>query len=46
MISDPASEPSGTAITVFLADDNVNVREGVRAMLDRYADVEIVVGCR
>ena len=42
MISDPASDPSGTAITVFLADDNVIVREGVRAMLERYADVEIV----
>jgi adenylate cyclase len=31
-----------TAITVFLADDNVIVREGVRAMLARHADIEIV----
>ena len=31
-----------STITVFLADDNVIVREGVRAMLARYADIEIV----
>lgn len=30
------------AITVFLADDNVIVREGVRAMLSRNKDIEIV----
>ena len=30
------------AITVFLADDSVIIREGVRAMLARDADVEIV----
>jgi len=30
------------AITVFLADDNIIVREGVRAMLSRNADIEIV----
>ncbi len=30
------------AITVFLADDNIIVREGVRAMLARNADIEIV----
>lgn len=30
------------AITVFLADDNVIVREGVRAMLARHDDIEIV----
>jgi class 3 adenylate cyclase/DNA-binding NarL/FixJ family response regulator len=29
-------------ITVFLADDNVIIREGVRAMLARNADIEIV----
>ena len=30
------------AITVFLADDNIIVREGVRAMLSRNTDIEIV----
>jgi adenylate cyclase len=30
------------AITVFLADDSVIIREGVRAMLKRDADVEVV----
>ena len=30
------------AITVFLADDSVIIREGVRAMLARDADVEVV----
>jgi class 3 adenylate cyclase/DNA-binding NarL/FixJ family response regulator len=30
------------AITVFLADDSVIIREGVRAMLKREADLEIV----
>ncbi len=30
------------SITVFLADDNVIVREGVRAMLSRHPDIEIV----
>ncbi|HQZ33412.1 MAG TPA: adenylate/guanylate cyclase domain-containing protein [Ilumatobacteraceae bacterium] len=29
-------------ITVFLADDNIIVREGVRAMLSRHPDIEIV----
>jgi class 3 adenylate cyclase/ActR/RegA family two-component response regulator len=34
---------SGTgAITVFLADDNLIVREGVRAMLARNDDIEVV----
>lgn len=33
---------SATTITVFLADDNVIVREGVRAMLARNSDIEIV----
>ena len=31
-----------STITVFLADDNIIVREGVRAMLSRNADIEIV----
>ncbi len=31
-----------TAITVFLADDNIIVREGVRAMLTRNSDIDIV----
>jgi adenylate cyclase len=30
------------AITVFLADDSVIIREGVRAMLERDVDVEVV----
>jgi adenylate cyclase len=39
----PATAPPATAnITVFLADDNVIVREGVRAMLARNKDIEIV----
>jgi class 3 adenylate cyclase/ActR/RegA family two-component response regulator len=32
----------GTTISVFLADDNVLVREGVRAMLQRQDDLEVV----
>lgn len=32
----------GRAITVFLADDNVIVREGVQSMLRRTPDIEIV----
>jgi class 3 adenylate cyclase/ActR/RegA family two-component response regulator len=32
----------GATITVLLADDNIIVREGVRAMLARNADIEIV----
>jgi class 3 adenylate cyclase/DNA-binding NarL/FixJ family response regulator len=31
-----------SAITVFLADDNVLVREGVRALIDRQSDLRIV----
>ena len=30
------------AITVFVADDSVFIREGVRAMLARQTDLEIV----
>ena len=38
-----AQEPSdGVSITVFLADDNVIIREGVRAMLVREHDIDIV----
>jgi len=33
---------STSAITVFLADDNVLVREGVRALIDRQSDLRIV----
>ncbi|MGB8197990.1 MAG: adenylate/guanylate cyclase domain-containing protein [Acidimicrobiales bacterium] len=39
------SEHSGDSvptITVFLADDNVLVREGVRALIDRQSDLQIV----
>jgi adenylate cyclase len=39
------SEHSGEivpAITVFLADDNLLVREGVRALIDRQSDLQIV----
>ena len=38
----PNDEVGGNRITVFLADDNVIVREGVRAMLGIEADLEIV----
>ncbi len=37
-----AMGPPTTAITVFLADDNVIVREGVRALLALEEDLEIV----
>ena len=33
-MSDPGADTT-TTITVFLADDNVLVREGVRALIDR-----------
>ena len=32
----------GPTITVFLADDNLLVREGVRALLDRQEDLDVV----
>ncbi len=38
----PNDGVGGNRITVFLADDNVIVREGVRAMLGMEADFEIV----
>ena len=37
-----ASPVNGGAITVFLADDNVFVREGVRAILAREPDLSVV----
>ncbi len=33
---------TGTTITVFLADDSVIIREGVRAMLQREVDLDVV----
>src|SRR6266550_4227514 len=33
---------SGERIRVFLADDNLIVREGVRALLSLYEDIELV----
>ncbi len=40
-MSDPGADTT-SAITVFLADDNVLVREGVRALIDRQSDLRIV----
>ena len=37
-----AGPSSGAKISVFLADDNIIVREGVRALLSRSPDIEIV----
>src|SRR6202167_5004817 len=34
--------PDGHAITVFLADDNLIVREGVRALIERQPDLHVV----
>jgi class 3 adenylate cyclase/DNA-binding CsgD family transcriptional regulator len=34
--------PAGAVIDVFLADDNVIVREGVRALLERQSDLRVV----
>jgi adenylate cyclase len=39
-MSDPVVDNS--TITVFLADDNLLVREGVRALIDRQSDLRIV----
>jgi len=41
---DAVNESAGGSdrITVFLADDNVIVREGVRALLNIEADIEVV----
>lgn len=43
-MSEHTTPPPATqaTITVFLADDNIIVREGVRAMLSRNPDIEIV----
>jgi class 3 adenylate cyclase/DNA-binding NarL/FixJ family response regulator len=37
-----ARDPDDNRITVFLADDNLLVREGVRALLERQADLVVV----
>ncbi len=42
MIMSEHSGDSVPTITVFLADDNVLVREGVRALIDRQSDLQIV----
>jgi adenylate cyclase len=34
--------PGGRTISVFLADDNLIVREGVRALIDRSPDLEVI----
>ena len=34
--------PRAATITVFLADDNLLVREGVRALIDRHPDLSVV----
>ena len=38
----PPAAPDGRSITVFLADDNLIVREGVRALIERHADLRVV----
>src|SRR5271169_202021 len=40
MAPSPATEDG--AITVFLADDNLIVREGVRALIERHDDLRVV----
>jgi class 3 adenylate cyclase len=35
-------DDAATTISVFLADDNLLVREGVRALLDRQPDIQVV----
>ena len=37
-----AEDEGATTISVFLADDNLIVREGVRALLNRQPDIEVV----
>jgi adenylate cyclase len=34
--------PDGRTISVFLADDNLIVREGVRTLIDRSSDLEVI----
>src|ERR1035438_2437309 len=38
----PPAAPDGRSITVFLADDNLIVREGVRALIERHAALRVV----
>jgi class 3 adenylate cyclase/DNA-binding NarL/FixJ family response regulator len=38
---DGTAAPRGRAISVFLADDNLIVREGVRALINRSPDLEV-----
>ncbi|CAN5788964.1 hypothetical protein BH10ACT1_BH10ACT1_16630 [soil metagenome] len=42
MDEQPEAAETPSVITVFLADDNLLVREGVRALLNREADLEVV----
>ena len=42
LIMSEHSAESVPVITVFLADDNLLVREGVRALIDRQSDLQIV----
>jgi adenylate cyclase len=41
-VNEQTTGADAPAITVFLADDNLIVREGVRAMLERHHDVRVV----
>jgi adenylate cyclase len=38
---DSSAAPAGRSISVFLADDNLIVREGVRALINRNPDLEV-----
>lgn len=40
--SEPAADPAAHRVRVLLADDNLIVREGVRALLRREPDLEVV----
>jgi class 3 adenylate cyclase/ActR/RegA family two-component response regulator len=42
VIETPGTRGTGGAISVFLADDNLIVREGVRALLGLESDIEVV----
>lgn len=37
-----SSAPASTRIRILLVDDHIMVRQGLRAVLDGYADVELV----
>jgi adenylate cyclase len=39
---DQSASAQGHAINVFLADDNLIVREGVRALIERHSDLRVV----